>query len=370
MIDKWAQVLVHYSTGVQPGDRVMITGGVAAEPLLRAIYREVLRVGGLPTIVPTFPEWHGDLLANGNDEQLAYISPIDRFGRAEADVLIRVLADTNGRLPAAVTPQRSAAYTAARRELGATMVGRAAAGDLRWNLTMFPTAAIAQDADMATSDLAALLERMCLLDQPDPVAAWRELHDRQQQLIGWLTPRSEMHILAPDTDLRMSFGGRTWNNSDGKRNFPSGEIFTGPIETSAEGHIRFSFPVVTGGREISDIRLVFRGGKVVGASAGKNEAALIAALDTDPGARFLGEIAFGTNYGLERFTKQILLDEKIGGTVHMAIGNGYPDTGSVNTSAVHWDMIADIRKGGRVTVDGDDFLVDGRYLLWEKGRPT
>jgi aminopeptidase len=205
-----------------------------------------------------------------------------------------------------------------------------------------------------------------MLDQPDPVTAWRRLHDKQQRLIDWLTPRREIHITGPDTDLKMSIAGRTWNNSDGKRNFPSGEVFTGPVETSADGHIRFSFPVVTQGREISDVRLRFANGKVVEASAAKNEDALIAALETDPGARYLGEIAFGTNFGLDRFTKRILLDEKIGGTVHMAIGNGYPDTGSVNKSAVHWDLICDVRQGGRVTVDGDEFLVDGRYLLWDE----
>jgi aminopeptidase len=166
----------------------------------------------------------------------------------------------------------------------------------------------------------------------------------------------------------MAIAGRTWNNSDGKRNFPSGEIFTGPVEDSVEGRIRFTFPVVTGGREISDVRLRFKRGKVVEASAGKHEDVLIAALDTDEGARYLGEIAFGTNFGLDRFTKKILLDEKIGGTVHMALGNGYPDTGSENKSAIHWDLICDVRQGGRVTVDGEEFLVDGRYLLWEDHR--
>lgn len=362
---RWAQVLVHYSTSVRPGDVVAISGGVAAEPLLRAIYAEVVAAGGFPVMLPILSELGSALLEAGNDQQLEYLSPLDNFMRAEADVLIRVEADTNTRISSAVAADRIARFTAVRRSLSQTMMQRAADGELRWSLTMFPTAAYAQDADMSTVEFAALLQRMCLLDRDDPVAEWRRLHDRQQRLIDWLTPRSEIHITAPDTDLRMAVTGRTWNNSDGKRNFPSGEIFSGPIEDSAEGHIRFSFPVVTGGREIADVRLRFSGGKVVEASAAKNEDVLIATLDTDPGARFLGEIAFGTNFGLDRFTGRILLDEKIGGTVHMAVGNGYPDTGSVNKSAVHWDLIADIRQGGRVTVDGDDFLVDGRYLLWE-----
>jgi aminopeptidase len=362
---KWASVLVHYSTNVQPGDKVLITGGVAAEPLLRAVYREVIAAGGFPTLLPTFPEWPGDLLRLGNDDQLSYISPIDRFGRIEADVMIRIAAETNARMPSDVPAGRIAHMRAAQRDLSGRMMQRAASGELRWSLTMFPTPAVAQDADMSTEELFEVLIGMCFLDQDDPVACWNDLHDRQQRLIDWLTPRDEIHITGPDTDLRMRVGGRTWNNSDGKRNFPSGEIFTGPVEDSVEGHIRFSFPVVTGGREISDIRLRFAAGKVVEASAGRNEDALIAALDTDDGSRYLGEIAFGTNFGLDRFTKQILLDEKIGGTCHMAIGAGYPDTGSLNKSAVHWDMIADIRRGGRVTVDGEPFLVDGTYLLWQ-----
>jgi aminopeptidase len=366
LFDRWAEVLVQYSTAVEPGDKVCILGGVAGEALIRAVYRETILAGGLPTLVPTFPEWAGDFLGSASDDQLAYISPIDTFARAEADVFIRVEAETNGRLPSSVPPDRFTQLAANRRSLSQTMVERAASGKLRWSLTMFPTASYAQDADMSTTEFADLMTRMCMLDQPDPVAAWRRLHNQQQRLIDWLTPRREIRIIGPDTDLKMSIAGRTWNNSDGKRNFPSGEIFTGPVETSADGHIRFSFPVVTQGREISDVRLRFANGKVVEASAAKNEAALIAALDTDPGARYLGEIAFGTNFGLDRFTKRILLDEKIGGTIHMAIGNGYPDTGSVNISAIHSDLICDIRQGGRVTVDGDDFLVDGRFLLWDE----
>jgi aminopeptidase len=201
------------------------------------------------------------------------------------------------------------------------------------------------------------------LNQDDPVAAWTALHDEQARLIDWLTPKDEIHVLGPDTDLRLSVKGRTWINSDGHRNFPSGEIFTGPIETSATGHVRCSYPVVTNGREIADIRLRFEGGKVVEASAAKNEAYLLQMIDTDPGARFLGEFAFGTNMNITRFTRNILLDEKIGGTVHMAIGSGYPDSGSTNRSAIHWDLISDLRQGGTVTVDGEVFLQDGRIVV-------
>ena len=216
---------------------------------------------------------------------------------------------------------------------------------------------------MSTDEFARFLESACLLDRPDPVASWKDLSGRQARMIDWLQQRREIHLTAPGTDLRLSVAGRTWINSDGKRNFPSGEVFTGPVEDSAEGHVRFSYPVVTDGREITDIRLRFASGLVVDASASKNEEYLIQSLDIDPGARRLGEFAFGTNSGIARFTKNILLDEKIGGTIHMALGAGYPETGSSNTSAVHWDMICDLRQGGAASADGETILRDGEYRI-------
>lgn len=364
---RWARVMVEYSTGVQPGEMVVIQGGVAAEGLLRALYGEVVQAGGNPVMLFELDGLQSELLLHGDDPQLDFVSEVDRLGRERADVYIRVSAATNTRAHSEVESARETRHTQARRELGATMMARAASGDLRWSLTMWPTAAYAQDAGLSTDEFRELLLRACKLDQPDPVAAWVELRERQQRLIDWLDGKDEVHLTGPGTDLRMSIAGRGWVNSDGKRNFPSGEIFTGPVEGSVEGVVSFTYPVVTKGREVGDVRLRFEGGRVVEASASKGEAYLIQALDTDEGARRLGEFAFGTNFDLQRFTRTILLDEKIGGTVHMALGAGYPDTGSVNRSAIHWDLICDLRRGGRVAVDGEDFLVDGRYLTWETG---
>jgi aminopeptidase len=361
-MEQWARVLVGYSIGVRPGETVAIQGGVAAEPLLRAIYREVVARGGLPVMIPAFSGLAAELIAAGSDAQLGYVSPVERFGREQADAMITVGAETNTRASSAVEPARQRVYERARADLRQTYLQRAAKGDLRWSSTLFPTDAFAQDAEMATEDFAEFVFAACKLNQPDPVAAWTALHDEQARLIDWLTPKDEIHVVGPETDLRLSVKGRTWINSDGHRNFPSGEIFTGPIETSAEGHVRCSYPVVTSGREIVDVRLRFSGGKVVDASAAKNEEYLLETLDTDEGARYLGEFAIGTNFDITRFTRNILLDEKIGGTVHMAIGAGYPDSGSINRSAIHWDLICDLRQGGTVTVDGEVFLRDGRIV--------
>jgi aminopeptidase len=361
--DRWAAVLIDYSTEIKPGETVAISAGVAAEPLLSAIYRAALTRGGLPTLMPTFTGSQTDFFAIASDEQLQYISGVERWMREDAEVTIDVLASTNTRALSTIDPTRQTVWNRARSELREIAALRAARGERRWSLTIFPTAAYAQDAEMATEEFAAFLASACMLDRPDPVAAWRELSARQARMIDWLKDRSDIHITAPGTDLRLSIAGRTWINSDGKRNFPSGEVFTGPLEDSVEGHIHFTFPVVEHGREISDIRLRFDGGIVVDASAGKNEAFLIAALETDPGARRLGEFAFGTNDGIDRWTRNILLDEKIGGTIHMALGSAYPEPGTSNRSAIHWDLICDLRGDGEVTADGEVVLRNGRYRI-------
>jgi aminopeptidase len=360
---RWAKALTGYSVEVQPGQVVAIRGEQAAEPLLREIHREVIERGGHPVPWLPLPGAGATLLQHGIDAQLEYISPIERFMREEAEVVINVMAETNTRGLAGVDPARQAMYQKARRPLFERFMERAGSDEMDWTLTLYPTDAYAQDADMDTEAYTEFVLAACKLDREDPVAAWIELRGEQQRLIDWLDGRKEVHLAGPEIDLTLSIEGRKWINSDGKRNFPSGEIFTGPVEDSVTGTIRFSYPVVTAGREIDDIRLRFEGGKVVEASAEKNETYLLEQLDSDEGARYLGEFAFGTNFDIQRFTKNILFDEKIGGTVHMALGLGYPETGSKNTSAIHWDMIADLRRGGQVDVDGEPFLRDGKFVV-------
>jgi len=363
---RWADVLVDYCVAAKPGEVVGVTGGVAAAPLLRAVHHALVVRGAHPVLVPTFPELRADLLALGNGDQLVFLPPTERFLRQEADALITVLAETNTKALSAADPARQTRLTRSRQELTAASMARAAAGTFRWSLTLWPTDAYAQDAELATADFAELLFRACKLHEPDPAAAWRRQAAEQGCLIDRLAGARTVRLLGPDTDLAFSIAGRAWVNSDGKRNFPSGEIFTGPVEDSAEGMVRFSYPANAGGREVADVRLRFSQGAVVEATAAQNGDYLARTLDTDEGARRLGEFAFGTNFDLSRFTKNTLLDEKIGGTVHLALGAGYPETGSANRSAVHWDLVCDLRQGGRVEVDGVPFLVDGQYVGVEK----
>jgi aminopeptidase len=362
-MDAWARALVGFSAEVKPGQTVAIAGGVAAEPLLRAVYREVIRLGAFPVMVPILSGLSTDLLRHGSDEQLGFISPLEHFLYEQADVLVNIQADTNTKSLAEIDPARQLLRQRARRSLLESYMRRSSTGELEWTLTLYPTDAYAQDADMATEDFAEFVFAACKLNQPDPIAAWKSLSAEQQHLVDWLQGKHELHLVGPGTDLTLSAAGRLWMNADGTKNFPDGEVFTGPVEDSANGHVRFTYPVSVGGREVVDVRLRFENGKVVDASAAKGEDYLLENLDADEGARYLGEFAFGTNYDVTRFTRNILFDEKIGGTVHLALGSGYPETGNTNKSAIHWDLVCDLRQGGRVDVDGQPFLVDGKYLI-------
>lgn len=359
----WAETLVRYSVDVKPGQTVAIVGGVSAEPLHRALYSEVVAAGGHPVMLPLFSGLSASLLEHGTDDQLNWISPIDQLLRLDADVVINVFAETNTKSLSGVDPARQTIFQRARTELVKTFMQRDADGAVKWTITLYPTDSFAQDADMSTSDYAEFVFGACKLNQPDPVAAWREQAKEQDRLIEWLSGKDEVHLTGPGTDLRLSTKDRVWINADGKKNFPDGEVFTGPVETSAHGHVQFSYPAIYAGREVSDIRLEFENGKVVKANAVKGEDLLLKTLDTDEGARYLGEFAFGTNFDIQRFSKNILFDEKIGGTIHMAVGAGYPASGSTNQSAVHWDMLCELRNGGQVDVDGLPFMRDGRFVV-------
>ncbi len=363
--DRMAQVMVRYSTRVRPGELVAIRGSAATYPLLRALYREVLQAGAHPHVFVEMEELAPLFFELADEKQLTFVSPVQRLVVETFDVILRVRGESNTKLMSRVDPRKQALFQGAQRELTETYLRRAAEGKLKWCLTLFPTSAYAQDAQMSLEEFTEFVFEACQVNDPDPVARWQAQSARQQQLIDFLKDKKEVRILGPDTDLTLSIEGRTFINADGTHNFPDGEIFTGPVETSVQGHIYFSIPSVHNGREVRDVRLWFEDGRVVKATAGTNQEFLERILNTDEGARYLGEFAFGTNYGIQTYSLNTLFDEKIGGTVHMALGAGYPETGSQNRSAVHWDLICDLRREGEVWVDGELFMKDGRYLLWE-----
>lgn len=362
-VERMAKVLVEYSLGVKEGDLVRIQGGPEGAPLLLALYEEVLALGGHPWVQLGLEGADEVFYAKASDAQLDFVPKFALAIIEEIQASISVWTETNTKRLTGVDPAKQARRARATRPLSERFLERAAKKELRWTGTLYPTPAFAQDAEMSLRDFEDFVFRACRVEEPDPVAAWRELSRWQEGLVRWLSARDEVHIVGPGTDLRLRTGGRTWINCDGHENFPDGEVFTGPVEESVEGHIRFTYPACLYGREVEDVRLEFKRGRVVEASAGKNEEFLRRMLDADEGARYVGEFAFGTNAGIQRFTKNTLFDEKIGGTVHLALGRGYPESGSKNASAIHWDMVCDLRSGGEVRVDGVPFLRDGKFLI-------
>jgi len=364
-IRRLAQVLVRYSLGVQPGNLVAIHGSLEATPLLREVYRETLRAGG-------HPEFHLDLedareiyLKEANDAQLNFVSPIRQLITERYDCLLYIDAETNTRRLSRVDPERAAQLRKTYDGLDTLWSQRAAQGLLRWCYTQYPTHAYAQDANMSLEDYCEFVFEAGMLNGPDPVARWQELAARQKTLADWLKGHKQVHILGEDTDLTISIEERSFLNCDGHLNFPDGEIFTGPVEDSAQGTIHFNLPTSYDGHAVDDILLRFEDGCVVEAHAATSENYLLSMLDIDEGARRIGEFAFGMNYGIREATRNVLYDEKLGGTLHMALGRSYPESGGLNVSALHWDMVYDLRQQGEVWMDGELFLKDGKYVVLE-----
>ncbi|UCF61077.1 MAG: aminopeptidase [Anaerolineaceae bacterium] len=358
-----ARILVHYSAKVKPKDRVCIVAQPTAAPLILEVYREVLNAGGFPHSLITIDGLEYLFFAQANDEQLQYVSPFTKMVYEEFEAMIGIGSQSNTRALSNIDPSRQSLRAKSHTDITKVFLERGAAKELKWVWTIYPTQAYAQDAEMSLSEFEEYVYSTTFADTDDPVAEWQKIHDGQQTLVDWLVGKKHVEVKGPDVDLTLSIEGRTFENCDGENNMPDGEIFTGPVEDSVNGWVRFSYPAIQRGLEVEGIELHFEEGKVVKASAKKNEDFLLKMLDTDPGARYLGEFAIGTNERINRFIKEILFDEKIGGTIHMAMGSGYPETGSVNESAIHMDMICDMRDGGQIFVDGELIYESGEFKI-------
>jgi len=365
-IDKLAKVLVQYSVAVRPGDLVRISGPPVAEPLIVAIYRQVLAAGGHPFVRMAPEACQEVLLREGTARQLGYVNPLSLQEVETIDASIGIWANENTKALSNVDPARQAAAQKARKPIMDIFLRRAARRGrkrLRWVGTQYPCNAAAQDAEMSLQEYEDFVFRAGLLHRADPAAQWRKIGERQGRLCDFLSKAREIRFVTPQgTDLRCGIARRRWISCDGHENFPDGEVFTAPLEDATEGVVCFSFPAVHGGREVTDVRLAFKAGKVVDASASKGEEFLHKMLSTDAGATRLGELALGCNYSIKRYTKNTLFDEKIGGTFHAALGAAYPESGGKNQSAIHWDMVCDLRKGGVVEVDGKVISKNGKFL--------
>lgn len=365
-IQNFARILVDYSTDVQPGDRVAITSSTYAEPLMKALYARVLERGAHPHILLDLPDQDELFFAHFKDEtQLEYIPRFHKMAFEEFDVLIKVRAVTNTRALSGLDPALQARRNKALAPLLEAQMQRGARGELRWMSTLFPTPAYAMEAEMGYEAYQDFVYGACHANRfdTDPVAYWQAVEKDQDRIIQWLQGRKQVELRGPNVDLKLSIEDRRFMNACGKNNMPDGEVYTGPVEESASGWVRFTYPAVLHGRMVEGVELQFEEGKVVKATAQKNQAFLHQMLDSDAGARYLGEFAIGTNYEIDRFTRNILFDEKIGGSFHLAVGAGYPETGSRNRSVIHWDMICDIRQDSEIRVDGDLLYQNGKFVI-------
>jgi aminopeptidase len=359
-VSRLADLIVDYSLELGAGQVFRIDALDTAAPLALEFYRSALRAGAHPYTNLGLEGTLELLLEHGSEDQTTYLSPL-QWNEVEAlDALATIWSEANTRSLSRADTGRHARYLGAQRRLSNRRWERIAAGEMRWCGTLFPTNAHAQDAGMSLQSYEDFVFSSCHVDSEDAAAHWHLVAASLQARAEGLGSVRELRIVGPDTDLRLSVDGRTWIAADGRYNMPDGEVFTSPVETETEGVIRYTFPAIYHGREVEDVRLRFEGGRVVHAEAARGDDYLNTLLDMDEGARILGEVAFGLNYEIDRFTRNILFDEKIGGTMHLALGSAFPQAGGVNTSGLHWDMICDLREDGEVYADGE--------LIWKAGR--
>lgn len=361
-VTRLASVLIHYSLDIQPGQQFAIQTTPLAEELALAAYTEAVKSGANVQMMVALPGINEAFFKNASDAQLDYVSPFRKLVAETFDAVLSIDGEYNTKALSGIDPGRMARARRAGAPLSKLFMERAAKGELHWCYTVYPTHAEAQDADMSLADYIEFVYCAGLLDQADPVAAWKKEGEWQRHLSGWLAGKDQVVMKGDNIDLKLSIKGRTFKEADGKYNFPDGEIFTGPVEDSVEGWVRFRYPAIYEGQEINDIELWFERGKVVKEKASQNGMLLTSLLNTDEGARYLGEWGIGTNYGIQRFTKNMLFDEKIGGTIHLAVGASYPETGGKNDSGLHWDMLCDMAHS-EILVDGELFYKDGKLVI-------
>jgi aminopeptidase len=361
-LTKLAALLVQYSVDVQENEKVSVSGTTETEPLLRELYKQVLLAGAHPKIHMEFEDERYIFFSLARDHHLDHVDPFRLYEVENADAIIATFPDLNPHALTSIDPGKKQRVSLAQKPIMDTMFKRWEEGTLKWVGSLCPSRALAQEARMSLEEYTEFVFACMQLNDDDPVNFWKEFSRKQQKICDRLNKVKEMHYVGLDTDLRFRCEGRKWVNCDGKNNFPDGEIFTGPIEDSVEGTIRFTYPGIFQGQEIEDIFLRFKSGKVVEAHAAKGQELLLKLLDTDEGSRYAGEIAIGTNENINRFTKNMLFDEKMGKTVHLAIGKGIPESGSNNDSAIHWDMLKDMSEGGEIYADGSLIYKNGTFV--------
>ncbi len=367
-IQKYAKVLVEHSARVKPGDRILLEGTTAAEPILRELYIQILEKGGHPHLMMalpgTMPFSQDELyLTYANDSQLDFVPSFYKLAYDQFEGRIRMHSATNTKGTTNIDPTKIQRRSKATSVITESQFRRGAEGVFKWVTTLYPTEAYAQDANMSLKEYEDFVFNAVHANEENPVAFWQSVKDKQQSAVDFMKNRTQVTLRGPNVDLTLSVKGRTFMNSYGLFNMPDGEIYTGPVEDSANGWVKFTYPANYGGTSVEGAELTFSNGRVSVAKAEKNQDFLVKTLDSDAGSRFIGEFAIGTNFDIQQFTGNILFDEKIGGSFHMALGAGYPETGSKNKSSIHWDMICDLRTDSEILVDGELFYKNGQFVF-------
>ena len=368
-VQKYAKVLVEHSARIVAGDRVLLEGTMAAEPLLQELYIQILEKGGHPHLMMALPgtmPFSQDemfLTYAKNDAQLDFVPTFYKLAYEQFESRIRVHSATNTRGTSNIDPERIQRHSKAISSITEAQFRRGAEGSFKWVTTLFPTEAYAQDANMSLKEYEDFVFSAVHTNEDDPIAFWKSVESKQQSAVDFMKGKSQIVLRGPNVDLTLSVKDRIFMNSFGTFNMPDGEIYTGPVEDSVNGWVKFTYPANYGGTSVENAELTFSNGRVTTAKADKSQDFLIKTLDSDSGSRFLGEFAIGTNFDIQRFTGNILFDEKIGGSFHMALGAGYPETGSKNKSAIHWDMICDLRTDAQILVDGELFYKNGQFVF-------
>lgn len=361
-LSKLAKLLVNYSTGIKKDDIVFICADEVATPWVIEVAKEAIKLGAHVEYRLESEEVSEVKLKYANEEQLKQGNLIYETLLQKADVWLTAWGGRNTRSLSKVDPQKIKLSQQGSSKWKSIYSQRCGDGSLRWCGTQYPTYSDAQEASMSISEYEDFVYEAGLLDKDDPIKEWKRISKEQERWIKYLNTKSDLHIVSDDTDIRVGIKGRKWINCDGKENFPDGEIFTSPIENDINGYIKFSFPGIFMGKQIEGIKLEVKDGKIIKASAEKGEELLKELLETDKGSKFFGEVAIGTNYGIKEFTSNMLFDEKIGGTIHMAIGDSMPEAGGKNKSSLHWDMLCDMRSNGKIYADGEIFYENGKFL--------
>ncbi|MCF2140998.1 MAG: aminopeptidase [Candidatus Lokiarchaeota archaeon] len=356
-LDKVAKLAINYAIGVKSGDKVLIQAPIVAQELIRALVYETIQAGGHPEVRAIVPGLQEMTLMYGSDEQLQFVSPMFKTAVETYDALINVFADYNTHKLEQIPAERlqKAQMSKDLQEMMKIFEKRESAGELKWTIVPYPCDAMAQEAGMDLFSYEKFVAEALKLSVDNPAEEWRKIEQEQASIVEQLNKVKTIHVVGEDTDLTVDVSGRTWVNSCGHKNLPDGEIFTSPVEDNINGKIRFTYPGIFQGKEIENIYLEIENGKVVKATADKGQELLDSVLQI-PGADHFGEFAIGTNYGITKFTKNMLFDEKIGGTLHMALGRGFPETGGKNQSTIHWDILKDMHSEESI-IYADDKII-------------